>query len=195
MKKLLTFAAYALLSSTVFAGTVDLGSRAASTPYDGFLTPVKSVLGNIDRPAGSVSMKDVKKLMREGRGFRYSYSSTNPYTPKSPQATEAQRAGDCKDKALWLANALDDSSVRFVIGKANRGSRLSHAWLYWQDNGGRWWILDCTMHSDPIPADRVSSNRYIPLYSYAKNGEFRHGMEASVASVVSRQPAVAATGR
>ncbi len=196
MKLSLLLIASLFASTFAFAGSVDLGSKAAATPYDRFLSPVKDVLGRIDRPAGSVSMDEVKKMMRMGRNFRYSYSAANPYTPKDPSVTAAQHAGDCKDKALWLANALDDSSIRFVIGKASRYSRLSHAWLYWQDSNRRWWILDCTMHSDPIPADRVSANRYIPMYSFAKNAEFRHGItRSSVASVASRQPAVASTSR
>ncbi|MGC3990367.1 MAG: hypothetical protein QM796_11940 [Chthoniobacteraceae bacterium] len=185
----------AFFSSVAFGNTVDLGLKAAATPYDLFLSPVKSVLQHIDRPAGSANLNDVKRLMRIGRDFRYSYSSANPYTPKAPEATAAQRAGDCKDKALWLANALDDSSIRFVIGKASRGSRLSHAWLYWQDSSSRWWILDCTMNSAPIPADKVSANRYIPLYSYSKTGEFRHGLGATVASVASHREAGVATNR
>jgi hypothetical protein len=133
------------------------------------MSPVKLVLnhlGNNDAP-----MDRVRQLMHEGREFRYSF--TSPYVAATPAATEATRSGDCKAKALWLADQLNDSSVRFVIGKARRSSQMSHAWLMWQHEN-RWYILDCTNNWDPIPADRVSSSQYIPYYSFAKTGEFRH---------------------
>jgi hypothetical protein len=116
-------------------------------------------------------MDRVRQLMHEGRAFRYSF--TSPYLAATPAVTETTRAGDCKAKALWLADQLNDASVRFVIGKARRTSQMSHAWLLWE-HANRWWILDCTNNWDPIPADRVSSNQYIPYYSFAKNGEYRH---------------------
>jgi hypothetical protein len=117
------------------------------------------------------SMDKVRNLMREGRGFRYSF--TAPYVAATPEVTAATRAGDCKAKALWLADQMNDSSVRFVIGKARRSSQMSHAWLMWQHDN-RWWILDCTNNWEPVAADRVSNNQYIPYYSFAKTGEYRH---------------------
>jgi hypothetical protein len=149
---------------------VDLGSHAGPTPYDRYMSPVRNVLGSLD--GSSPSIEHVRELVRKGRSFRYSF--TNPYVASSPAATAARRAGDCKDKALWLADQLNDPSVRFVIGKARATSRISHAWLYWKDSSNRWWILDCTNLRNPIPAERVASNQYIPLFSYARNGSFRH---------------------
>ena len=148
---------------------VDLGSPAAATPYDPYMTPVKQVLTHLSNT--ETSMERVRSLMHEGREFRYSF--TSPYVAATPDVTEATRSGDCKAKALWLADQLNDGSVRFVIGKARRASQMSHAWLLWQHNN-RWWILDCTNNWDPIPADRVSSSQYIPYYSFDKNGEYRH---------------------
>jgi hypothetical protein len=164
--------ALALLCSNVsgLARTgLDLGFPASATPYDPYMYPVKQVL---TRLAGEeTSMDRVRSLMRVGRAFRYSF--TSPYVAATPAETAATRSGDCKAKALWLADQLGDQSVRFVIGKARRTSQMSHAWLLWQHDN-RWWILDCTNNWDPIPADRVSSSQYIPYYSFAKDGEYRH---------------------
>lgn len=153
----------------VNAAEVDLGYSAGYTPYDPYMRPVRQVLGNIDGEASS--MERVRALMRQGRNFRYSF--TQPHVASLPELTEARRAGDCKDKALWLADRLGDENVRFVVGKARRTSSMSHAWLLWR-NEGQWWILDCTYNYRPIAADSVSSNEYVPLYSWSKNGVYRH---------------------
>src|SRR5207249_4998557 len=117
------------------------------------------------------SLLRVRDLMRKGRSFRYSF--IDPYLAALPNVTSYTHTGDCKAKALWLADQLNDPSVRFVIGKARASSRISHAWLLWQHDS-RWWILDCTNLREPIPADRVSNREYIPYYSYAKTGTYRH---------------------
>jgi hypothetical protein len=166
------FFAFALLASQLpgLARTaLDLGSPASATPYDPYMSPVKQVLTHLS--SEDASMDRVCSLMREGRAFRYSF--TSPYVAATPDVTETTRSGDCKAKALWLADQLNDASVRFVIGKARRTSQMSHAWLIWRHES-RWWILDCTNNWEPIPADRVSSSQYIPYYSFAKNGEYRH---------------------
>ena len=92
-----------------------------------------------------------------------------------------------------LCDQLKDPSARFVIGKMKRGSRISHAWVMWQGEG-RWWILDCTMNARAIPADSVSPDAYVPLYSYSKNTAFRHtGSTSSVASVARKSKAPVAS--
>jgi hypothetical protein len=63
--------------------------------------------------------------------------------------------------------------VRFVVGKVERRARINHAWLMWQQEG-RWWILDPTVASRPIAADSVSSDAYVPLYSYTRKGKRVH---------------------
>jgi hypothetical protein len=151
------------------AAPIDLGYTAGYTPYDSYMRPVRTVLRQLD--GEGTSMDRVRSLMRKGRNFRYSYE--NPYIAMHPRVTEARRAGDCKDKALWLADNIGDENIRFVVGKARRDSRISHAWLMWE-NEGRWWVLDCTNTSQPIPVDRLSRNEYIPLYSWGKSGTYRH---------------------
>lgn len=170
MKKLLLALLALATAHIAFASApLDLGAPAGGTPYDRYMTPVKHVLTQLRGEEGS--MERVRQLMRVGRNFRYSF--TDPYTAATPETTAATRAGDCKAKALWLADQLNDSSVRFVIGKARSTSRISHAWLMWQHES-RWWILDCTNMREPIAADRVSSSEYIPFYSFSKEGTYRH---------------------
>ena len=183
----------ALLASQVLGlarTSLDLGSPASDTPYDQYMAPVKTVLHHLTNE--EASMDRVRELMHEGRAFRYSF--TSPYVAATPEQTAASRAGDCKAKALWLADQLQDGSVRFVIGKAHSTSTMSHAWLLWQHNN-QWWILDCTNNYEPVQADRVSSSQYIPFYSFAKNGEYRHRateqLTAQTASVADTRGAIA----
>jgi hypothetical protein len=122
--------------------------------------------------------------MRQGRAFRYSH--TEPYYPADPQATATRRAGDCKDKALWLMDQLQDQNVRFVIGKLSRGAAVSHAWLMWEHEG-QWWILDCTMLSRPVLADRAGANEYVPLYSFSRGAAFRHTEKAGLIADVANK--------
>lgn len=161
-----------------FAG-VDLGLPSSGTPYDRYMTPVKSTLSTLgkNRP----NMETVSALMKQGRSFRYQMD--NPYVAALPSETARTRTGDCKDKALWLCDQLNDSSVRFVIGKTHPSAKMSHAWVLWND-GSRYWILDCTLNRAPIAADKLPANRYIPQFSYAKGTAYRHGISsASVAAV------------
>jgi transglutaminase-like putative cysteine protease len=133
------------------------------------MRPVKQVLSSLN--GNGTSMDRVKGLLREGKSFRYSF--TEPYVAASPSVTAKTRSGDCKAKSLWLCNELGDRSVRYVIGKARSTSKISHAWVMWND-GNRWWILDPTNSSRPIAADSTSRTEYIPLYSYDRNGCYRH---------------------
>jgi hypothetical protein len=161
------------LSFSAFAGSasVDLGSAAPRTPYDSYMQPVKQVLGSLDGNAPTLDR--VNSLMRQGRGFFYEY--TTPYVAQTPEVTAKTHAGDCKAKALWLCDQLGDSNVRFVVGKAHYGADRSHAWVLWREaSSGRWFVLDCTNNSRAIPADSIPSNAYIPLYSWSKNGTYRH---------------------
>ena len=188
------FLSVAALFAACSASTAafDLGLSSDYTPYDRYMTPVRTVLA---KPTPSKpTMEQVKKLMLQGRSFRYRME--NPYVAAMPEKTAARRSGDCKDKALWLASHLGDSEVRFVIGKTEPGIRLSHAWVMWK-NEGRWWLLDCTLKRAPIPADELPANRYIPLYSYSKNDTFRHAAtQIGLAAVASKSKApVASNGR
>src|SRR5262245_54535116 len=180
-----------VLKLASFAG-FDAGAQADSTPYDRYMTPVRTVLSHLGTQ--KPTMEQVKKLMIQGRGFRYHMD--NPYVAALPEKTAQTRSGDCKDKALWLCNQLGDSDVRFVIGKTEAGVRISHAWVMWL-NEGRWCLPDCTLRRAPIPADEISSKQYIPLYSYSKNGTYRHAAtQVNIAEVASKKKSpVASNGR
>jgi hypothetical protein len=157
-----------------FCGTVrasvDLGLPSEATPYDRYFEPVRKVLGKLDGRR-QPSMEEVRKLMREGFGFHY--SMTKRFVPSSPETTEKRRAGDCKDVALWLANRIDDPNIRFVVGKARSNSAMKHAWLLWRHDD-RWWILDCIGKWQPVAAEKVGTDQYIPFYSYSRDGVFKH---------------------
>jgi hypothetical protein len=175
-KKFLALVALVLAAKvSATAAVVDLGTAANATPYDRYMTPVREVFSSIH--GEDVSLDRVNALIRQGRAFRYAH--TEPYVPALPQDTASRHSGDCKDKALWLMDQLGDQNVRFVIGKLDRGSNVSHAWLMWQHEG-RWWILDCTMLTHAIPADKAGNNEYVPLYSFGKGGVYRHTDKAGL---------------
>ena len=139
------------------------------TPYDRYLGSVRTVIANLE--LRETTMAQAARLMKEGHRFKYCVC--DPYRADPPALTEARRAGDCKSKALWLYDNLGDRNALFVIGKAEQRARTSHAWVYWR-NDDRWWILDCTERADPIAADSVSSDRYVPYYSFGKGSAYRH---------------------
>lgn len=161
--------------SAAFAD-IDLGQKVGSTPYDRHMSIVREVLKAADSKA---SMNDICKFMFMGR--KYSYLESKDYKPAPPETTERRKGGDCKDKALWLAKKLNDPSVRFVIGMARSDSAIGHSWLYWKDSESRWWILDCTNRRHPVLAESLSTDQYIPCYSYTRDGAFRHGGASKVA--------------
>ena len=182
-----------LAHSAAFAG-IDLGTPAGYTPYDRYMSPVKQVLGTLRGKTND--MKRVQSLLSTGRNFRYSF--TDPYTAALPAVTARTQTGDCKAKSLWLMDQLGDSNLRYVIGKARTTSKISHAWVMWND-GSAWWILDPTNASRPIAADSTSRNEYIPQYSWAKNGSYRHSATslgvAAVAGKGKRAPSATAERR
>ena len=163
---------------------------AADTPYDRYSGPVRAVISRLDqRPANMVR---ARALMSEAHAFRY--RRQDPYRAALPEATEATRAGDCKAKSLWLYDQLGDPSALYVIGKTFKGATSNHAWLYWRCDS-RWWILDPTNRSAPVPADSFAADRYVPYYSFGKGGAYRHPMTAIfMASSPPVAPAVSAPG-
>lgn len=181
MRSLLLLAVLISAKMAALAAPVDLGSAASRTPYDRYMTPVKQVLASSNQ--AKPSMDRVAELVQLGRSFRYVHST--PYNPATPQETAARRAGDCKDKALWLCDQMRDPSARFVIGKIKRSPKISHAWVMWQSEG-RWFVLDPTLNSRPVAVESISQDDYVPLYSYGKNTTYRHaraaGLTASVAN-------------
>ena len=142
---------------------------AADTPYDRYSGSVRAVISHVERHA--LNMPRTRALMSEAHDFRY--HSAHPYFAALPETTAATHTGDCKAKALWLYDQLGDPSALYVIGKTFKGTKSNHAWLYWRCEQ-RWWILDPTNRSTPISADSVSEDRYVPYYSFGKEGAYRH---------------------
>jgi hypothetical protein len=162
----------------------------AFTPYDRFLDTVWPVLRQLDN--SEASMLRVLRLMETGHNFAYRF--TDPYRPQSPELTAVKRSGDCKSKALWLCAELGDATALWVVGKKTRNSGDNHAWVYWR-NEGRWYILDCTENNQPVAADEMPRDRYIPYYSFGKSGAFRHAatrIELASAAMPARKMAVVA---
>jgi hypothetical protein len=143
---------------------------AVYTPYDRYLGSVHNVIDGLS-PRGGSSMMLACSLLKEAHAFRY--LATEPYRAALPSTTEAKHAGDCKAKALWLYDRLGDGAALYVIGKLVADAKNSHAWVYWR-NDGQWWILDPTNRAEPIAANSVANNRYVPYYSFGKAGAFRH---------------------
>ncbi|MDD5350940.1 MAG: hypothetical protein PHQ12_12080 [Chthoniobacteraceae bacterium] len=181
MKHLLTATLLFLTATCVFARPDLSNGRRGPTPYDPYCAPVDAVMRHLDGPAPS--FQTVSALVREGYSFRYVFDA--PYLAQTPQQTEARHSGDCKAKSLWLASRMNDANVRYVIGKARRTSKISHAWLMWKAQG-RWWILDPTNVPTPIPADSVGPDDYIVHYSYDRTGSFCHNTGRTGRTVAGR---------
>ena len=143
--------------------------QAAATAYDGYMKrPVEEALGQA--ASSKPDIREVKQWLGESYHFRY--IMRDPATPTPPAVTEATRAGDCKDKALWLAAKMNDpADVVFVIGRARTNSRINHAWLAWA-SGGSVWILDPTNCPSPLRADRIRKGEYIPEFFFTRYGTF-----------------------
>jgi hypothetical protein len=137
------------------------------------MLPVNQVLHHLN--GASPNFKRVAELLRTGYEFDYVFDS--PYVSAAPEVTAARHAGDCKAKSLWLAKEMNDPSIRYVIGKARATSEISHAWLLWK-NEGRWWILDPTNASRPIPANRVRQTEYLVSYSYDQHGSYIYSSQS-----------------
>jgi len=184
MKKITPLVLLAFFTGTAFlqARPEFRSARRAPTPYDRYMGSVNSVLRSLDgRKPG---FNEVARLLKKGYGFRYVYET--PYVAPTPAQTEARGAGDCKAKTLWLADRMNDPSVRYVIGKARADSTISHAWLMWRYND-QWWVLDPTNSPNPIPANQVGAGEYTITYSYARDGSYRHSPAGGYAPVAGRR--------
>ncbi len=170
------------------ATTFDLGSTTRATPYERYMNPVKKVLNNLE-DSDPASLSEVGGLMRRARAFRYAHNVA--YLATSPEETARRRSGDCKDKSLWLVDAMGDANVRFVIGRLSSRSRINHAWVYWQHDG-EWFVLDPTNTDRPIPVNSLRTGSYVPFYSYGVGRAFQH--DAVAPAFASRTVAVADHG-
>lgn len=158
------------------ASPMDLGTATSRTPYDSYLQPMWTVFRQLG--SGQPDRALVERLVREGKSFRYVFKNEQPYVPQSPEVTESTKCGDCKAKSLWLASKMGTRKVRYVIGKAQLVSTMSHAWIMWEGPEG-WLILDATNYSRPLAPDRLSPTEFIPTYSYSPSGRYTHTVAAA----------------
>src|SRR6476646_6654662 len=171
MKRSLLLFSIFIISNSVLLAEVDTGRPTSGTPYDRYLGPVRQVLGRSG--SNSPTIDEVRALIRTARRFRYFYNTAEPYIPQAPEVTEARQQGDCKAKSLWLASKMLDRDVRYAMGKAKPGDKMSHAWLLWS-NGGQWLFLDPTMEYDVVFADRVTGKKLVVKYSYKGSTAYLH---------------------
>ena len=116
------------------------------------------------RMDGQATYAEVCERMKEGGKFRY--DGTDHLEPQRPEVTEARKAGDCKDLALWLASKLNDPSLMFVEGRFDNGAGR-HAWLEWFGDG-ELWILDLTAHfNGSVPMRASESHSPTSAWYYA----------------------------
>lgn len=177
MKIFATSAMFLLLLSSkgLALDLSDMGSPTSRTPYDRYFKGVRQTLA---KASGKAQMAEAKELMKQGRGFRYAFTSA--YVPQPAIVTERTRRGDCKAKSLWVADRMNDTSLRFVVGKLREGTIGNHMWLMWND-GGKWWILDPTVEWSPIEAASVGAREWVALYSYTREGGLIHTASARYA--------------
>jgi hypothetical protein len=152
-----------LLAGAILSAPPILFAETRNSPYEPYAGNIRSVMKQLD--GNGADMEEVRSLMRRARSFRY--AMRHPFKAAHPEVTSATHAGDCKDKALWLAQQMDDESVRYVIGRKDPSSPILHAWLTW-NHDGQAWVLDCTNRRDPIPRERLRSGQYVPMYSWRK---------------------------
>jgi hypothetical protein len=168
MKTKILFA-IALCVATSLTLAQDLGKPTSKTPFDAYLGVMRATMSSLG--SNSPALPEVEGYVKTGRGFRYYMK--HPLIPQTPAETESSRAGDCKAKSLWVADKMDDRSLRFIVGRARASSGMNHAWLLWKGPNG-WLILDPTLLSTPIPIGRVGPTEYTARYSYSANGKFIH---------------------
>jgi len=171
MKAYLLLLFLLITSGPVLLAEVDTGRPVSGTPYDPYLGPVRRV--HAKSSSNSPTLDEVRAQLRTARRFRYFYNKAEPYIPQAPEVTDARQQGDCKAKAVWLANKMLDRSVRYAMGKAKPGDKMSHAWLIWP-NGGTWLVLDATMEYDVLYADRVIGKKNVVKYSISGSTAYLH---------------------
>jgi predicted transglutaminase-like cysteine proteinase len=147
--------------------------RTNYTPYDNQMERVQSYLtmaqynGN-DGP----EMKEVNNWMQDVRRIRYQYSAEW----QTPGEVDQTRRADCKGKAVKLYAMLKENgarNVKLVIGKQEKGRKLSHAWVIWEYKGVEY-LLDPTFYGNAWPKSQFFKSQYVPLYAYSSEGKYTY---------------------
>jgi len=93
-----------------------------------------------------------------------------------PEESERLGTGDCEDFAIWLYAKMKRegvNNVRLCIGKFHSDADQMHAWVLWFTEG-RTFILDPSVHREPVCTRTIDTGRYIPHYSYDVDARWIH---------------------
>lgn len=161
----------ALVIVLIFSGTMSYATEflPASTPYDkklrecglfGIPTSTQQQNGEFD--------SDINSNFRIAKSFRYIPDASNDYW-QSPDETDARKAGDCEDKAIWLFARLINSGrqqVRLVVGQMRQVDSSLHVWVTCEDSNGTVYLLDPSAQKKVWKASDFAADWYRPLYAY-----------------------------
>jgi len=170
--KIATFVAALLCLATAscFASSVFLS--VDSTPYDRQMSRIRPILVAADgRGEHDISVALVNHWMEDLRDIPYGYQAQW----KTPVEVQSRQPADCKGKAVALyqrMQAYGAKNVRLVIGKRAPASRMTHAWLVWETDGGSY-VLDPTFNWMACRSEQVGQRSYVPLYAYAGSKKYR----------------------
>ncbi len=172
MKSTLLFASllFTVAASSAFADALLFTVNA--TPYDRQMERIRPVLTASANASGSqVSLPLVNQWMSDLRSIPYGYTTFW----KTPAEAQSGAPADCKAKAVALYEKMHENgatNVRLVIGKRTPTSRMTHAWLAWDTQGGSY-VLDPTFNYSACTTSRVGKRDYQPLYAYVGTKKFR----------------------
>jgi hypothetical protein len=172
LKKMFAFGATVLCLSTASCFAASMLLSVNSTPYDHQMNRIRPVLASTSAGGGQgLSIGIVNHWMEDLRDIPYGYQMEW----KTPEEVETRRPADCKGKAVALYQRMlvnGAKNVRLVIGKRAPTSRMTHAWLVWEANGGSY-ILDPTFNWMACRSEEIGDRSYVPLYAYAGSKKYR----------------------
>ena len=153
------------------------GYLVAGTPFDGRAR--SAGVFNLYVPSnafGGDRTDSIESLFFTAKSFRYVSDSRGDHW-QSAEETEARRAGDCEDKAVWLFARLIQSgyyNVRLVIGKYRSIDRQFHVWVICSDKDGNTCLLDPAKQKRIWYLTAVMDGLYKPLYAYDGQNRYRY---------------------
>lgn len=171
-KKMFALAATVLCLSTASCFSASMFLSVDSTPYDRQMNRIRPVLASPSGSAGqNVSMALVNQWMGDLRDIPYGYQMEW----KTPLEVQSRNPADCKGKAVALYQRMQANgakNVRLIIGKRAPTSRMTHAWLVWESDGGSY-VLDPTFNWMACRSEQIGERSYVPLYAYAGSKKYR----------------------
>jgi predicted transglutaminase-like cysteine proteinase len=142
-----------------------------ATPYDRQMTRIRPVLTATPASSDRISLTAVNEWMSDLRTIPYGYQMVW----KTPAEVASRNPADCKGKAVALYQRMQAhgaTNVRLVIGKRAPTSRMTHAWLEWENAEGTY-VLDPTFDYAAVRRANIGKRSYVPHYAYAGSKKFR----------------------